>query len=125
MMKTLTVEIRSFGANDEILLSLLEKKRDSMGTIHWQMGDKAFIADGVSITYSYQKRFEAEGIAEPINFTINFVDGIAGNIIAAYIYDRIKHFGEKIAEVKVNGEVTTLSRGQIEKAFLREIDELD
>lgn len=125
MMKNISLNIRSIGANPRILIDLLDKKPEPDGKIRWQRGDQIAIGEGVSIRYDYRKIYEAEAAAEPIAFTIVFMSGIAGNLIASYIYDKLKQYKDRIEEIKINDKPVALSKEDIEKAFLQAIDELE
>lgn len=124
-MGQFSLRIGSVGANDEILASLQDKKRDADGHFTWANGDKATIADGATITFDYLKRYEMDGAIEPISFTINFVSGIAGNLLASFLYSKITKYVAQIKEIKVNGQPVTISKEQLEKAFSDAIDEAE
>lgn len=102
------MEIKILTYDGQLVFDLLGKPSASFG-------DRFEIGDHVSLIYNGSIKRRAIGLPEIVNFTLVFGSGVAANLIAAWLYDKLK--GRKVETVIIERTEVEIDEGQIRKVM--------
>jgi hypothetical protein len=71
--------------------------------------------EGVTIKRSMKIR---EVFPEPIDFIVGFASAVAAQLIARYIYDKLKDKKEEVMELSINNQPVEINTEKIEQVII-------
>jgi hypothetical protein len=71
--------------------------------------------EGVTVR---RRKIIKEIFPEPIDFILGFVSAISAQLIARYIYDKLKDKKEEVKELSINGQSVEINAEKIEQLIL-------